>query len=191
MCTDPAHSTLIYISVSIERRSGLSLHEILGITGQSRLVDIALTSEQSNVTRAATAQVVTPNDRSHMKPQHPPPTAGVRDTTATATAHHVTPSDESHMKTQHPPPTAGVHEATAAATAYHVTPNGESHVKTDHLSPTAEVPADTATATNQAVTLNEKAMQLPPTAESEVLQQSQNDLNPGRIVSGNVMFHNS
>ena len=139
----------------LERRSGLSLHEILGIVGQSRLLDIHLTQEDGAPV-AARPQAVAERDEAHMKSKVPPPAAVVPGVAAVSTAPVVSSTDDSRMQTQHPLPTAGVPGPTAAAASSHVPPSDKSHVKTDSPTPISEVPP----------------------AESTV-EQSQNNLNPG------------
>ena len=164
MRTEPLHFTLLYVFASLERRSGLSLHEILGIVGQSRLLDIPLTQEDSAPV-VARAQAVAELNEAHMKSKVPPPAAVVPGVATASTAPVVASTDDSRMQTEHPLPTAGVPGSTAAAASSHVPPSDESQVKADSLPPISEVP---------------------PAESTE--QQSQNNLNPG---SYNMPFYSS
>lgn len=155
MWTEPLHFAL-YVSASLERRSGLSLHEILGIVGESKLLDIQLTQEDGAPVVARAQAVAAEHNKAQMKSKVPPPAAVVPGVATASTAPVVASTDDSRMQTQHPLPAAEVPGPTAAAAPSHVPPSDKSHVKTDGVPPSSEVPPAEFTA-----------------------QQSQNNLNPG------------
>ena len=169
---------------SAERRQGLSLHEILGVTGQSRLVDIVLTAEATDSTVVATAQVVTPKDELHVKARHQPPTAGIPEVTAAATAQTVTLKD-SHGKAKHPLPPSVVPEATISAVTQADTPEHGSPLEARRSPPTVELPEVTVAATNQLNTSSDESQMKAGhvLSSAEVQFQGQNNLNPGKMES--------